>query len=222
MHDLDGDVGHDGEDRRADPPTVRAVIGLGANVGDAAATIRDAIHALADLPGSRLLAVSRLYATAPVGVTDQAEFRNAVALLEVPAGADPASGALDLLVVLKGLEREFGRRRRRRWGPREIDLDIEAFGDHAIAVERPPEGQSLDVAVKGVKLLIVPHEQAAQRLFVLAPWADVAPDQRPPGWPDTVAGARARAAAAEPPDAVRPVADWDAELRDWRAIGGPS
>ena len=71
----------------------RAYIGLGANVGDAAGTLAAAIHALAALPGVRLRGVSRLYATAPVGVTDQPEFRNAVVALDVPAGPDPATGA---------------------------------------------------------------------------------------------------------------------------------
>ena len=132
--------------------TVRAVIGLGANLGDAAGTLRDAVHALDALPGARVCAVSRLYATAPVGDADQPEFRNAVVLLDVHRGASPEGTALELLVALKGLERAFGRRRRRRWGPRELDLDIEAFGPHAIAVARPPEGQSLDVATKGGKV----------------------------------------------------------------------
>jgi 2-amino-4-hydroxy-6-hydroxymethyldihydropteridine diphosphokinase len=198
--------------------TVRAVIGLGANVGDAAATIRDAIHALDALPGARVLAVSRLYATEPVGVTDQPEFRNAVALVDVPAGKTPEQGALDLLVALKGLERRFGRRRRRRWGPREIDLDLEAFGPYTISVERPPEGQSLDIATKGVKLLVVPHPSAAARLFVLAPWADVAPEEQPPGWPETVGEAAACQSALEGPAAVRPIAAWDARTRDWAPI----
>jgi 2-amino-4-hydroxy-6-hydroxymethyldihydropteridine diphosphokinase len=161
--------------------------------------------------------VSRLYVTAPVGDTDQPEFHNAVALVEVPAGPDPVTGALDLLVRLKGLERSFGRRRRRRWGPREIDLDIEAFGDAAITVERPSEGESLDVAVKGTKLLVVPHEAAAARLFVLAPWADVAPAQRPPGWDETVAEARDRQRALEGDRAVRQIAGWDPAEREWRA-----
>ncbi len=194
---------------------VRAVIGLGANVGDATATIRDAIQALAALPGARLAAVSRLYATAPVGVTDQPEFRNAVVIIDVPAGSDPETGALDLLVALKAIERRFGRRRGRRWGPRVIDLDLEAFGPHAISVERPPEGRSLDVATKGVTLLVVPHASAHARLFVLAPWADVAPDQRPPGWPATVAESRDHRQADEGPDAVRAVAQWDGSAAGW-------
>jgi 2-amino-4-hydroxy-6-hydroxymethyldihydropteridine diphosphokinase len=198
--------------------TVRAAIGLGANVGDAAATIRDALHALARLPGVSVVAVSRLYVTVPVGVTDQPDFHNAVALLDVPAGSTAEAGALDLLVRLKAIEREFGRRHRARWGPREIDLDIEAYGDEAIAVERPPAGQSLDIATKGVRLLVVPHPEARQRLFVLAPWADVAPDQRPPGWNETVAEARDRRSAADGPNAVHATATWDPERADWRAL----
>ena len=198
--------------------TVRAVIGLGANVGDAAATIRDAIRALADQPDVTLRGVSRLYVTAPVGVVDQPEFRNAVIALDVPAGSSPTRGALDLLVRVKDLERAFGRRPRKRWGPREIDLDIEAFGVHSIAVARPPEGQSLDFATKGTKFLVVPHPEAHERLFVLAPWADVAPDDRPPGWDETVAAARDREHAIASRDEIRVVATWDDNGRDWRPL----
>src|SRR3990172_6204560 len=113
--------------------SVRAYAGLGANLGDPAATIEAGIAALAALPGVRLRGVSRLYATRPVGLEDQPEFRNAVAALDVPAG----SGALALLVALKGLERAFGRKRRRRWGPRELDLDLLVFGRARLSIERP-------------------------------------------------------------------------------------
>ncbi|MDO8484817.1 MAG: 2-amino-4-hydroxy-6-hydroxymethyldihydropteridine diphosphokinase, partial [Candidatus Limnocylindrales bacterium] len=95
---------------------VRAYVGLGANVGEASATLASAVRSLAGLPGARLRGVSRLYATEPVGVTDQPEFRNAVVALDVPVGPDAATGALSLMSLLKGLERAFGRRRRRRWG----------------------------------------------------------------------------------------------------------
>src|SRR5262249_11516513 len=95
---------------------VRAYIGLGANVGDPESTLVAAVHALAALPGARLRGVSGLYATAPVGVTDQPEFRNAVVALDAPAGPDSETGATALLVALKGLERAFGRRERERWG----------------------------------------------------------------------------------------------------------
>ena len=85
---------------------VRAYIGLGANVGDARRTLTDAVAALAALPGARLRGVSRLYLTKPVGVTDQPDFLNAVVALDVPLGPDPATGATNLLVALKGLERD--------------------------------------------------------------------------------------------------------------------
>lgn len=187
---------------------VRAYVGLGANVGDAAATLDAAVHALAALPGARLAGVSRLYATKPVGVVDQPEFRNAVVALDVPAGPTPEAGAIALLVALKGLERAFGRQPRERWGPREVDLDLLVFGRHRIDVERPPEGRSDDPA-KASMPLAVPHVEAHSRLFVLAPLADLAPRLVPPGWGQTVTTVRDRRRREEDEDAVRPVADWD-------------
>ncbi len=200
---------------------VRAYIGLGANVGDAARTLADAVHALAALPGTRVRAVSRLYVTAPVGVTDQPDFHNAVVALDVPAGTDPATGALELLAMMKEQERAFGRRHRRRWGPRELDLDILVFGRHRVSVERPPEARSIDAATdpaRAARLLEVPHPAAAARLFVLAPLADLAPGLVPPGWGMSVATARRRQADREPPDAVRPVAAWDATIDAWSPV----
>jgi 2-amino-4-hydroxy-6-hydroxymethyldihydropteridine diphosphokinase len=195
---------------------VRAYVGLGANLGDAEATIAAAIHALAALPGARLRDVSRLYATAPVGVADQPEFRNAAVAIDVPAGPDPATGATTLLVALKGLERAFGRRERDRWGPREVDLDLLVFGRESIAVERPLEARSADPAKPTD--LVVPHRLAGERLFVLAPLADLAPGLVPPGWHETVETARQRREAVEGPAAVRPVGRWNS--RAWEAIPG--
>jgi 2-amino-4-hydroxy-6-hydroxymethyldihydropteridine diphosphokinase len=189
---------------------VRAYVGLGANVGDAAGTLAAAVHALAALPGARLVAVSRLYATEPVGVLDQPEFRNAVVALDVPAGPTPEAGATALLVALKGLERAFGRRQRERWGPREVDLDLLLFGRHRIEVERPPEGRSEDPDKAGMPLT-VPHAEARNRLFVLAPLSDLAPGLVPPGWGETVATARARRIIDEGPEAARPIGRWDGE-----------
>jgi 2-amino-4-hydroxy-6-hydroxymethyldihydropteridine diphosphokinase len=202
---------------------VRAYIGLGANVGDAASTLAEAITALAALPGARLNGVSRLYITAPVGVTDQPDFHNAAVALDVDvaAGRDSAAAALELLAALKDLEREFGRRRRRRWGPRELDLDILVFGRARSAVERPPDARSIDAEAdpaKAARLLEVPHAAARSRLFVLAPLADLAPRLVPPGWGMTVETARRNAVATEPPDAVRPVAVWDDRAGDWRPL----
>lgn len=197
---------------------VRAYIGLGANVGDATATLADAVTAVAGLPGVRLRAVSRLYATAPVGVTDQPEFRNAAIALDVPAGPDAATGALALLTELKTLERGFGRRHRRRWGPRELDLDLLVFGRARLTVERPAVARSVDAETdpaKAGKLLEVPHPAAAARLFVLAPLADIAPGLVPPGWGVTVETMRRRREVAEGSDAVRVVGTWDGPAGRW-------
>lgn len=190
--------------------TVRAYVGLGANVGDAAATIAAAIHALAALPGVRLRGVSRLYVTAPVGGVEQADFHNAVVALDVPAGPDPDTGASALLVALKNLERAFGRREREHWGPREVDLDLEVFGRHRIDVERPPGGRS-DNPAKVSLPLIVPHREAQHRLFVLAPLEDLAPGLVPPGWGEAVATAAARQRRLEGEVAVRPIAEWSGD-----------
>jgi 2-amino-4-hydroxy-6-hydroxymethyldihydropteridine diphosphokinase len=198
---------------------VRAYIGLGANIGDAEATLTDAVHALAALPGARLRGVSRLYATVPVGVTDQPEFLNAVVALDVRAGRDHETGALELLGRLKELERGFGRRRRRRWGPRELDLDLLVFGRARLAVERPPEARSIDAdtdSARASKLLEVPHPAAATRLFVLAPLADLARGLVPPGWHGRVDTARRRQARIEGETAVRVVGEWDPVGRRWR------
>lgn len=194
---------------------VRAYVGLGANVGDPESTLAGAVAGLAALPGVAVRGVSRLYATAPVGVEDQPEFRNAVVALDVPAGPDPATGATALLVALKGLERAFGRRQRERWGPRELDLDLLLFGRHRLAVVRPPDGVSLD-AGKARHLLAVPHAEANRRLFVLAPLADLAPGLSPPGWGETVETARRRQAVVEGDEAVRPVGSWDPTSGRWR------
>jgi 2-amino-4-hydroxy-6-hydroxymethyldihydropteridine diphosphokinase len=137
----------------------RACIGLGGNVGDAAATVRRAFDALADLPETRLLAVSRLYRTPAWGVETQPDFVNAAALLDTTL--DPRA----LLDALLGIERAFGRERRERWGPRTLDLDLLLYAD----------------AVIDVPGLHVPHPHLHERAFVLRPLADIAPDAMVPG-----------------------------------------
>ena len=197
---------------------VRAYIGLGANVGDAPATLAAAVHALDGLAGCRVRAVSRLYATTPVGVPDQPDFRNAVVAMDValPDGPSPDAAASSLLVRLKDLERGFGRQPRYRWGPREVDLDLLVFGRHRISVARPEGGQSDDPAKAGLPLT-VPHVEAGRRLFVLAPLEDLAPRLVPPGWGERVASAAARQRALEGAGAATPIATWDGV--GWRSIG---
>lgn len=198
---------------------VRAYIGLGANVGDAATTLARAVTDLATSPGVSLHGISRLYATEPWGVTDQPEFRNAVVALDVRSGSDPSAGALDLLGRLKLLERQAGRQRGRRWGPRELDLDLLVFGRHRIDVERPRAARSLEAdtdPTRAARRLQVPHRDLGERLFVLAPMADLAPRLVPPGWHETIETARERVAASESPDAVRAIGRWDPGQAVWR------
>lgn len=193
---------------------VCAYIGLGANVGDAGATLTAAVHALGALPGANLAGVSRLYVTAPVEVTDQPDFHNAVVALDVPAGPGHNTGPIALLLALKSIERAFGRQERFRYGPRELDLDLLLFGEEHMRVERPEDGPSPDPA-KATRLLEVPHPKLGRRLFVLAPLADLAPDLVPPGWTESVETARARRESIEGASAARAVANWDADLGRW-------
>ena len=132
----------------------RAYLSLGANIGGREETIAQALGAIAALPGVRLLAVSSLYRTAPVGYLDQPEFINGAALLETVL--EPEA----LLERLRGIELELGRIRRERWREREIDIDIILIDD--LVVSTPA--------------LTVPHPEMHRRGFVLAPLAEIAPD----------------------------------------------
>lgn len=140
---------------------VDAWVGLGANLGDAAATLRAAITALDRLDGTRVAAASRLYRTPAWGRTDQPDFVNAVARLRTTLAPH------DLLGRLLDLERRFGRDRTRaeRWGPRELDLDLLLHGDARI--DSPG--------------LHLPHPHLHERAFVLVPLAEIAPSLVVPG-----------------------------------------
>ena len=195
---------------------VRAYVGLGANLGDAAGTLAAAVHALAALAGVRPVGVSRLYATAPVGVTDQPEVRSAVVALDVLAGADLR-------------DRSPGPPHRAQgagacvWAPRWPALGSARPGPGSARVRTPrdpsgapPGGLASDDPTRAaVQWLTVPHASARERLFVLAPLADLAPGLRPPGWGETVAAARRRAELREGPAAVRPIGEWDAGEGTW-------
>lgn len=161
------------------------------------------MHALAALPGARLVRVSSLYRSRPIGVLDQPDFHNAALALDVPPGPDPQTGGLAILMALKGLERAFGRQPRQRWGERELDLDLLVFGRHRIVTE------------DGGLPLEVPHPRAHERLFVLEPLAELAPRLVPSGWGETVARAARRARVAEGPDAVRLVGRWEPGAARW-------
>ncbi|HEU4990910.1 MAG TPA: 2-amino-4-hydroxy-6-hydroxymethyldihydropteridine diphosphokinase [Luteimonas sp.] len=140
---------------------VVAAVGLGANLGDAAATLREAAQALERLPGTRLLRASPLYRTPAWGKTDQPDFVNAAALVETTLAARA------LLDALLGLERRFGRRREagEQWGPRILDLDLLLYGEAVI--DEPG--------------LRVPHPHLHERAFALLPLARIAPAMAVPG-----------------------------------------
>lgn len=131
---------------------VTAYIALGANLGDARATVRDALLALDRLPQTRLLRASGLYRTAPWEASGP-DFINAVAAVET--GLD----AHELLRALQALELQAGRERPYRNAPRTLDLDLLLHGD---AIIDTPE-------------LIVPHPRLRERAFVLVPLAEIAP-----------------------------------------------
>ena len=145
----------------------RVFLGLGGNVGHRPAYLRRALQEIGDLPLTRVVRLSRVYETSPVGPR-QRDFLNAVA--EVRTGLAPEA----LLAALKKLERRLGRRRAHRWGPREIDLDILLYG-------------RLD---RKTRALSLPHPGLASRKFVLWPLSELAPDLRPPRSPKTVAALR--------------------------------
>ena len=162
--------------RPAKPPSrvTLAYVGLGANLGDARATLAGAVESLADLGEVR--AVSPLYETDPIGLEDQPPFLNAVAV--VATSLDPHG----LLAELLAIEARFGRERAIRWGPRTLDLDLLAM-----------DGEQLDEPQ-----LTVPHPRLAEREVALRPLADVAP-----GVPIGEATAGELLAALEP-QGVRP------------------
>ena len=139
----------------------RACIGLGANLGQPTLALRHAADALAALPETRLLALSRFYRTPAWGRVDQPDFINAAALVHTRLAPEV------LLESLLRIEREAGRERgpESRWGPRVLDLDLLLYGGQVI--DRPG--------------LQVPHPHLHERAFVLLPLAELAPGLAIPG-----------------------------------------
>jgi 2-amino-4-hydroxy-6-hydroxymethyldihydropteridine diphosphokinase len=131
-----------------------AVLSIGSNLGDRLAHLRSAVTGL----GDSVVAVSEVYETAPWGVTDQADFLNAVVLVR---GRD----ARGWLSKAHELERAAGRSRETHWGPRSLDVDVITVGG---VTSTDPE-------------LTLPHPRAHERAFVLVPWLAVQPDAVLPG-----------------------------------------
>lgn len=132
------------------------VIALGSNVGDSLEHLRRATALLR--VSLRQVVASSAYQTAPMYVEDQPPFLNAV----VTATTD--TGPRALLTYLKNVEQEIGREARERYGPREIDLDLIAYGSLGYKF------------LGGEKPLQVPHPRVAERRFVLAPLSEIAPE----------------------------------------------
>jgi 2-amino-4-hydroxy-6-hydroxymethyldihydropteridine diphosphokinase len=144
-------------------PLFPVALALGSNVGDRLAHLKQAVEgikAFVDVD-----AVSQVYETAPVYVTDQPVFLNAA--LRGKTALEP----LPLLWKIKDLEKELGRAPTFRYGPRAIDIDILFLGDQLFST---PE-------------LTLPHSRLAERAFVLYPLNDIAPDWRHPVAQKTVA-----------------------------------
>ncbi len=136
-----------------------AAIALGANLGDPAGQVRRAMDEIDALPGTRVVARSPLYRTAPVGYADQPAFVNACVRVETRLA--PRA----LLEALLAIERAHGRERTIPNGPRTLDLDIVVYGE--ATVDEPG--------------LALPHPRAHERAFVLAPLVDAWPEARIPG-----------------------------------------
>ena len=126
----------------------RAVLSIGSNLGDRAAALQSAVDAMR--PWVR--AVSPVYETAPWGPVPQDDYLNAVVIVD-----DDASSARDWLILAQRAERDAGRVRDVRWGPRTLDVDV----------------VDVDGMVSDDPELTLPHPRAAERAFVLVPWLDV-------------------------------------------------
>lgn len=135
---------------------VQAFIALGANLGQAAQAVRQAMHDIGCLPQTTLQKASSLYRTAPVD-SDGPDYINAVVQVET------ALPPLQLLQALQAIEQAAGRQRPYRNAPRTLDLDLLLYGD-----------QEIHAAT-----LTVPHPRMHQRAFVLVPLAEVAPQRVP-------------------------------------------
>ena len=131
---------------------MKAVLALGANLGDRAATLQTALDGLA--AQTQVVVVSAIYETAPVGGPPQPDFYNAVVLV------DTTLSATGLLTVAQSLEAAAGRVRLEHWGPRTLDVDVLAYGD--VRSDDPD--------------LTLPHPRAHERAFVVLPWLEIEPD----------------------------------------------
>jgi len=139
-------------------------IGVGANIGDRAGYMLQALRQIQLLPDTEIMQVSGFYNTEPVGLKEQNDFLNAV--VQVRTLLSPE----DLLRALQKIEQNLGRVRTIHRGPRTIDLDILCAGD----------------ITSNTEYLTLPHPEMVKRRFVLTPLCELAPDFRVPGYEQTV------------------------------------
>jgi len=131
---------------------MKAVVSLGANIGDPKANLDLAVALLRE--ATEVIAVSSYLQTKPIGGPEQPDYLNAVAIVESELPAK------DLLALLNGIETAMGRTREIHWGPRVIDLDLIQYGGLLVHDEK----------------LTLPHPRAHERRFVLAPWFEIEPE----------------------------------------------
>jgi 2-amino-4-hydroxy-6-hydroxymethyldihydropteridine diphosphokinase len=132
----------------------RVFIALGSNLDDRVDYLRRALKKISAIETAQLIRASAIYETEPVGKIDQPFFLNQV--IEIFTNMAPE----DLLDRLLQIEQDLGRERQERWGPRRVDLDVLAYGRRQMQTDR----------------LTLPHPELQRRRFVLAPWADIAPE----------------------------------------------
>lgn len=130
-----------------------AFLSIGSNIGDRFVHLSEAVRALHSHEHVKVMVVSSIYETAPVGYTDQADFLNLVVRVETNLHAH------ELLAVCQEIEHGQGRVRTIRWGPRTVDLDILLYNQDHIETEN----------------LVVPHPRMHDRGFVLIPLLEIAP-----------------------------------------------
>ncbi len=141
-----------------------AYIALGSNIGDREQYLIDAIKKIHHYPSIKVVNISSIYETDPVGYTDQDEFLNMVIYIITDLTA------FQLLVALQEIEKQLNRKRDIRWGPRTLDLDILLFNNENIEAEQ----------------LIVPHPRMHERAFVLIPLSEINQDVRLPNIDDPI------------------------------------
>jgi 2-amino-4-hydroxy-6-hydroxymethyldihydropteridine diphosphokinase len=145
--------------------TRRAAFGLGANLGAADAALADAVRQLEASPLLVQVRASPIYRTVPVGgPAGQPDYCNAVVV------ADTDAPPAELLALAHRIEAAHGRTREVRWGPRTLDVDVLAVAG----------------TISDDPVLTLPHPRAAERAFVLVPWAQVDPGFVVPGTGATV------------------------------------